>query len=585
MQARASGAPNPRRVHLHSLRVENYRALQEATLDLDESITVLVGENDCGKSSLLNALEACLGKAAPAGGFNFAPSDFHREAPGRPPSNWIRVQIGLREEHPPDGVPASWPLLRQAGLADEAGCLDFYLVVLARLDEEGRVQTSFHFAAPFPVNADPGELLAEVRRVVPFLRIRSAVLRPAPVHLAQGEPGPVPSGGLAGAAAPPQGAGASEQSARRQVEWAIRQAWSEFLDDPDRVSSQELSRAREALDGLLQHMERWLAPEVEPDLEDRISAPLSSSASWQRIAGLLRGSGARSLAMLAFTGAFLEARGPEILGSDCRPVISVEDPEVHLHPLMLNALWSLIDRLPAQRLLTTNCSDLLSALPLGSLRRMVRSVQGKARLYRVPRGGMSLDDMRRIAYHLRVRRGTALFMRFWLLVEGETEFWLLPEAARALDLDLLQEGVDFLEFAQCGLEPMANLANHLGIGWHLLADGDGAGRHYAERARPLARAGRGAVTVLDSRDVEQCFWDYGYERVFRRAAELGPYPRRSEKPRDVIERAIKRLSKPRLALALGKAMAAPGSPGVPEPIERVIRHAVEVARCGVPWCE
>jgi len=140
-------------VHLHSVRVENYRALKEATLDLDESITVLVGENDCGKSSLLNALEACLGKAAPSGGFAFAPSDFHREAPGGPSSDWIRVRIGIREDPPPDGAPASWPLLRQAGLADEGGRLDFYLVVLARLDGQGRVQPSFHFAAPFQVSA------------------------------------------------------------------------------------------------------------------------------------------------------------------------------------------------------------------------------------------------------------------------------------------------------------------------------------------------------------------------------------------------------------------------------------------------
>ncbi len=567
--------PKPGSVHLHSLRVENYRALQEATLDLDESITVLVGENDCGKSSLLNALEACLGKAAPAGSFTFAPSDFHREKPGGPPASRIRVEIGFREDQPPQQQPAPWPLLRGAGLADEEGRLDFYLVVQACLDGEGRPQADFHFASPLPVTADPGELLAEVRRVFPFLRIRSAVLRPAPAQ----------NGNSEGASASPEVTAASEKSARRQVEWAIRQAYSEFLDDPDRVSTSDLSRARQALDGLLSHLEKWLGPEPEPDLEDRISAPMSSSGSWHRIAGLLRGSGARSLAMLAFTGAFLEARGPETLGPDCRPVISVEDPEVHLHPLMLNSLWSLIDRLPAQKVLTTNCSDLLSAIPLESLRRMVRSPQGRTRLYSVPRGGMSLDDMRRIAYHLRVRRGTALFMRFWLLVEGETEFWLLPEAARALDLDLLQEGVDFLEFAQCGLEPMASLANHLGIGWHLLADGDGAGRHYAERALPLARAGRGTVTVLEARDVEQCFWDHGYERVFRRAAELGPIPRRSEKPRDVIDRAIKRLSKPRLALVLGKAMAAPGSPGVPQPLERVIRHAVEVARCGVPWCQ
>jgi putative ATP-dependent endonuclease of OLD family len=547
-------------VHLHRLRVENFRALREASLVLDESVTVLFGENDCGKSSLINALEACLGRNAPPGTFNFVPSDFHRGTPEGPPAGRIRIEVGLREEEPPSRSDVAWPLLRSSGLAGGDGRLDFLLVVNATLDPAGIVQTFFEFQGPRPLGADPAELLAEVRRVVPFLRIRSGILSPAPALKAE----PLP-----------------EKAARQEVEWAVRQAWSEFLEDPDRITPGHLARAQGALDEVLDQLEERLVPGPQSGLERRIAAPLSPSGSWRRIAGLLRGAGARSLAMLAFAGAFLQARGPEALGEDCHPVISVEDPEVHLHPLMLNSLWGLIDRIPAQKILTTNCPDLLSAIPLRSLRRMVRSRRGRARLFHVPRGAMSLDEMRRIAYHLRVRRGSALFMRYWLLVEGETEFWLLPEAARALDLDLLAEGVDFLEFAQCGLDSLATLANHLGIGWHLLADGDAAGQAYAERARPLARQGWGAVSVLRARDVEQCFWDGGYEHVFRQAAGLGPRPRRKERPRDVIRLAVKRLSKPGLALVLGQAMTSPGAPGVPEELERLLREAVLVARCGL----
>ena len=541
--------------------MENFRALRTATLDLDDSTTVLVGENDCGKSSLLNALDACLGRAAPPGGFRFSPLDFHRSRPGGPPEGPIRIEIALREDEPPEGPEPPWPLLREAGLQGREGRLDFRLVVQARMEPGQEPRTSFHLEGPGPVQGDPEVLLAELRRVVPFLRIRAAVLRPAP--------GPARDGGSI-----------PEHAARQQVEWEIRQAYAELLEDPDRMSEESLGAAREALDGVLGQLERMVRPEPPPDLEDRLEAPLSSSTPWHRMAGMLRGSGARSLAMLAFTGAFLEARGQERLSPDARPVVSIEDPEAYLHPLMLTSVWSLIQRLPAQRLVTTNSSDLLSAIPLGSLRRMVRDLRGEARLFRVPPGAMGLNDLRRIAYHLRVRRGTALFMRFWLLVEGETEFWLLPEAARALDLDLFQEGVELVEFAQCGLEPLAALANHLGLGWHLLADGDGAGRHYAERARPLAREGLGAVTLLEERDMEHCFWFSGYERVFREAAELGPRARRGEKPRDVIDRAIKRLSKPRLALTLGRAMTAPGSPGVPEALERMLRAAVRGARHG-----
>jgi hypothetical protein len=49
----------------------------------------------------------------------------------------------------------------------------------------------------------------------------------------------------------------------------------------------------------------------------------------------------------------------------------------------------------------------------------------------------------------------------------------------------------------------------------------------------------------------------------------------------VIRLAVKRLSKPGLALVLGQAMTSPGAPGVPEELERLLREAVLVARCGL----
>ncbi len=54
-----SGAPFP--IHPVALLVENFRGLGgEHSLDLDRDLTVLVGKNGTGKSSLLVAVEWCL---------------------------------------------------------------------------------------------------------------------------------------------------------------------------------------------------------------------------------------------------------------------------------------------------------------------------------------------------------------------------------------------------------------------------------------------------------------------------------------------------------------------------------------------
>ena len=43
-----------------------------------------------------------------------------------------------------------------------------------------------------------------------------------------------------------------------------------------------------------------------------------------------------------------------------------------------------------------------------------------------------------------------MFARCWLLVEGETEFWIMPELARVGWISR-QEGIVCVEFAQCGV--------------------------------------------------------------------------------------------------------------------------------------
>ena len=67
----------------------------------------------------------------------------------------------------------------------------------------------------------------------------------------------------------------------------------------------------------------------------------------------------------------------------------------------------------------------------------------------------SVDDLRHIAYHVRLNRAGALFARCWLFVEGETEAWLLPELAQICGYDFPAEGIRCVEFAQSGLQVAA----------------------------------------------------------------------------------------------------------------------------------
>jgi len=282
-------------------------------------------------------------------------------------------------------------------------------------------------------------------------------------------------------------------------------------------------------------------------------------------------------------GSLLEARGADLMEAGSSPIIAIEEPEVHLHPMLLSSTWDVIQSLQAQTLVTTNSGEFLSQVPLSNLRRLVRR-SGRIEAFRLKEGTLSSDALRRVAYHVRAKRGVTLFARCWILVEGETEFWLLQELARVLGYDLGAEGVRCVEFAQCGVAPLVRLANDLGIEWHLLSDGDVSGVAFAADASAQVghRRRRDHVTRLERRNVEMLLWDHGFEDVFLRAtglaAQQGLPAEDRIPPHRVVERAVRAHSKPGLALMVAEECARRGPESVPPPLRNVIETAVRLAR-------
>lgn len=506
-------------MQLKSARVEGFRGIRDVTVEFDD-LTVLIGESDSGKSSLLNALDACLGREAPPGGFRFAINDLHLPfSPGRPMKG-LKIELEfdgeaptrlLVEADPPELAPR-WRIVRPDGS-----------------------ETS-----------DPADL-DHLRRMVPLVRVRSGLVQPPP-RVAAEEP---------------------DELLREGIEAEVTRTWRELVSGAGVVPEAVAYRAMGALAQLVEEKQGW---------------PLDlggAAIEYRRVAAFLRSAGSRGLALLAFTGAFLEARGPEALAPEASPIVILENPEAHLHPTVLQAVWRHVHGFRAQKVLTTNSPELLSAAPLEALRRMVRTPRGELNVFRLHEGRLNPSEYRRVSYHVRARRGGLFFMRFWLLVEGETEYWMMPHVAQAVGYDLLADGIDCVEFAQCGVEPLVKLADSFGIGWHLLADGDGAGQRYAGLARGLMSTCRdGAITLLPERDMEHLFWSQGYEPVFRKAAGMAParHPTRPDRIDAVVEQALRRSSKPAVALAIAEAMNDPESPGVPEVLREVILDAVRRAR-------
>ena len=133
---------------LRSLEVKKFRGIVSGRLDLDET-TVLIGENDCGKSSLLAAIAVALA-GPPEAPPHIECHHFHRPAdPAQPPQGPVRIELEFAERSAGewDGEAAKplAPLLASAPTGNRV----LRLVVEAELPEDdGPPQVHWRVASP-----------------------------------------------------------------------------------------------------------------------------------------------------------------------------------------------------------------------------------------------------------------------------------------------------------------------------------------------------------------------------------------------------------------------------------------------------
>ena len=224
-------------------------------------------------------------------------------------------------------------------------------------------------------------------------------------------------------------------------------------------------------------------------------------------------------------GALMMSKGQRVIDEYSRPILILEDIEARFHPTLLLNFWSILHALPIQKIVTTNSDQLIGAMSLHNVRRLCKQYYD-VRCFKVRDRAFSPEEERKIAFHIRMSRPNALFARCWVLVEGETEVWMLNEIASVLGINLGCHGIKLIEFAQCGLAPIIKLARQLGISYHVLTDGDDAGRHYASTVREFtgSRNLSEHLSVMPHLDIEHYLYTSGFADVYQKAAGLEPKP-------------------------------------------------------------
>jgi len=527
--------------------------------------TVLIGENAWGKSSLLDALTLLLSPEPKL--YCFKEEDFYFPAgEEESKSQYLHVVFTFCENQAGHHMSPRFNPLSPLWVKCADKMNRIYYRLEGELDDDGSVMTlrSFLSSNGQPLNLTTIDPLAQALiRLNPVLRLRDArfIRRLRSETLA------------------PRLAANNEELAKQ-----LDELTRELVHSPQTLKNSELRSGLSAMRQLLEHYFAEQGTSNSAPWQQKRHGRAESRRAWRSLDNINRmiaepNSRSMRVMLLGMFSTLLQAKGSVVLHPDARPLLLIEDPETRLHPIMLSVAWGLLDQLPLQRITTTNSGDLLSLVPVEQICRLVRE-SGRVAAYGIGPEGLSMEDSRRIAFHIRFNRPSSLFARCWLLVEGETEVWLLNQLARQCGYHFESEGIKVIEFAQCGLKPLLRFARQMGIEWHALVDGDEAGRKYA--ATVIANVEnhddtlRYRLTALPAQDIEYFLYREGFEDVYRKNSAIAANVPMA--PRRIIDKAIHRSSKPDLAIDVAMAAAQRGTASIPPLLRQMFSRVAWLAR-------
>ena len=426
-------------MQITSLTARGYRNL-EGMYRLPAPLAVVVGENNAGKSNLIDALRSILEPDNPARGRCWlASEDFAHDGTGASVSDELELCVTLEEL---DGEEQSRLL---TCLAPEQGEGVAKLRLKARLGADQRVRVEW-----FGGNSEHAGAERHAREAIRFVYLHP--LRDAAVDLRPGRDNKLVA--LLAALTP------LDHEDREKVEKLMEEA-NRRLD--------EVSKIVEARG----HVDKRLKGMTGGGRFAQQSTLAFGDPVFLRIVGTLRakigelaalemdqnGLGFNNLLYMAvLLAAIVDAPGDE---DPHLRVMLIEEPEAHLHPQLQDLLMRFIEEEAGGRtqvIVTSHSPNFASSARVDRLAVMSRPTGGGAPVGRTPvRFGLEQTQLAFLHRFLDVTKASLFFARGVILVEGIAEQLLLPQLAHRLGKDLPPAGVSVINIGGVAFPPFSDL--------------------------------------------------------------------------------------------------------------------------------
>jgi putative ATP-dependent endonuclease of OLD family len=463
-------------IRILEVRVEYFRSLRRVAVPLND-LTVLIGENNSGKTGFLEALHAAIGLGRRA---NIADDIYLGSGEVQAPRDRVALIDVLIRPFGDDGklaesFPAKspWLTLWGNGIAQDKNDNDF-VGLRAQIKwnaTKGEYEIERRFLTEW---ADDPAKMAE-SKINEKNRILTPHIEPLTLYLLD---------------------------AKRDIqdELANRASfWGKLVSDLGLTAAKTTELEKELSDlnseivsnsGVLAHVQTHL---------DQLYKTLSCEKESVSITPLARhlrdfnrgldinfktngssyfplsrhGMGTRSLAAVLAFRAYTTWRHKQGTPDSVHSMLGLEEPESHLHPQAQRALFNQLKEIPGQKIVSTHSPYVASQAEISSIRHFKKHGSDTI-VTRIDTSGLDPEDIRKINRQVLNTRGELLYARAVVLFEGETEEQALPVLAQtyygqhphALGLTFIGVG------GHKGYLPFLRLVEGFEIPWAILSDGE-----------------------------------------------------------------------------------------------------------------
>lgn len=155
------------------------------------------------------------------------------------------------------------------------------------------------------------------------------------------------------------------------------------------------------------------------------------------------------------------------------PIVAVEEPEAHLHPNAQKKLYSQINNIRGQKIISTHSSYVAGCADLHEIR-VLSKQDTNVLVGQIEQKLFDSEQVRKIKRQVINTRGELFFAKAVVLFEGETEEQVLPILAeKHFGQSALELGVNFVGVGgHGGYSPFIQFCESLHIAYYIFSDND-----------------------------------------------------------------------------------------------------------------